>query len=116
MKSLFTEDRRHTYDASKLEGDAYKELKIIFLNYIEKGFNPIEIAHIIHGTISELESLSILELRRNLSFKSNIKQSEEKTIEQNADLMVEEFDGKRHLPIFKDTADPNANSVLDSKI
>lgn len=54
----------HTTEGNSLEFEAGESLKSIFQKYIDEGYNPSEISHIVFAAISKLEAKMILEYRK----------------------------------------------------
>lgn len=67
MKTLFTEDCRYTAEAMNLDSDTWNLLKDTFNAYLEKGFSPREISHIMQGTIRDLECSAVLDNTREFN-------------------------------------------------
>ena len=60
MRELFTEKNRYSEDAARLDYEALQVLKPLFQVYKELGFNPRDISHVIHLSITDLELEFIL--------------------------------------------------------
>jgi len=61
MKTLYDENHRYTPDATGLSANVGRALHSIFKDYIELGYSPIEISHIMHSVVFDLEMESILD-------------------------------------------------------
>ncbi len=59
-KSLYNKDARYTDLGTALDKKAYEVLKPIFAEYVSFGCNIREIAHIIQGTLTEIELVHVL--------------------------------------------------------
>ena len=55
-KSLFNEYYAHTEDGKTLSEGAYSDIHRLFARYVELGYSPREIAAIVFGTVSVVES------------------------------------------------------------
>lgn len=60
MKSLFTEKYRYTDQALALGYETNKDLEDIFKKYIDLGYSPKEIAHLMHQEITDIELMEVL--------------------------------------------------------
>lgn len=54
-ESLFNEDHRYTPDATTLDILTHQALKGIFMQFVEKGYSPREISHIMQLSMFDLE-------------------------------------------------------------
>jgi hypothetical protein len=61
-KSLYTDNHRYTVQATELDDLGTGALKGIFNEFVERGYSPREIAHILHGSVTELEMTTVLNL------------------------------------------------------
>jgi len=59
-KSLFNKNHRYTEEGRGLDIKARELLKILFEEYTEEGYSPVEISHILIHTIFEAELTTIL--------------------------------------------------------
>ncbi len=64
MKSLYDTDHRYTSDARELSEATIAALKHIFAKYVEQGYSPREIAHLMQADVADLEVSSVLNLDR----------------------------------------------------
>jgi hypothetical protein len=69
VKSLYDETFRYTERAGSLDLETAVALKPLFKEAFEAGFNPREIAHIMHQVIVELELDYILDTLHKHSTK-----------------------------------------------
>jgi hypothetical protein len=60
MESLFDNRSRYTKDAEALMVRANTTLMPLFEEYVEKGFSPTDISHIIKSTVTDIELETIL--------------------------------------------------------
>lgn len=60
MKSLFTENHKYTDQALTLGSETSKALEDIFKKYIDLGYSPREIAHLMHQEITDIELMEVL--------------------------------------------------------
>lgn len=60
MDSLYREDGRYTANASVLDEDTTKLLTPVFKKFLNAGYSPREISHIMSSAISMLELEAIL--------------------------------------------------------
>jgi hypothetical protein len=65
MKSLYLENYRYSPEAELLDRRAGEVLRPIFDAWVESGFNPREISHIIQSHALELECEAILNGEHN---------------------------------------------------
>lgn len=59
-QSLFNNDNRYTPDATSIDILTHQALKDIFTEFVEKGYSPREIAHIMQLSITDLELQKVL--------------------------------------------------------
>ena len=62
MKSLFDKNAEWNEAARYLDQEAHDFLKNIFKEYMDQGYSPREISHIIHGSVTDLEIESVLDM------------------------------------------------------
>lgn len=60
VKSLYNEDCRHTDDADSLHYETVNALRSIFDKYLELGYSPREISHIMQSTVYDFELAAVL--------------------------------------------------------
>lgn len=60
MPSLFDEKSKYKADAQLLTTQVNTALTPFFEEYVEKGYSPIEISHIIKSTVTDIELETIL--------------------------------------------------------
>jgi len=59
-KSIFTESFRYSDDAARLDYAGLEALRPLFAAYMALGFNPRDISHVMHLSITDLELEFIL--------------------------------------------------------
>ena len=60
MKSLFGDDYRYSEYGLELDREAASHLKDLFDKYLNLGYSPREISHIIQGSVRDLELEAVL--------------------------------------------------------
>lgn len=61
MKTLFDKDfKLNLKDGAQLHSKTYRLLEQLFDEYVQKGYSPREIAHIMQGAITEKELYTVL--------------------------------------------------------
>jgi hypothetical protein len=66
MKSLYIQDEdpinkyRYNADGQALDAETHKAISAVFEKFVEDGFSPREISHIMQGTIMERELEAII--------------------------------------------------------
>ena len=65
-KSLYVKRGHHLNDdGNYLDRITGEVLKNIFSDYIDLGYSPREISHVMHGALNELELWSVLDVRKS---------------------------------------------------
>lgn len=64
FKPLFDQYCIGNDDAAELNTSFYKSVQPIFQEYVNAGFSPRDIAQIMHGVVSMVESATILRMQR----------------------------------------------------
>ena len=59
-KSLYDGDHRYTREAKALGDKTYDALRHIFEEYVEAGYSPREVSHIIQAEVNDLEYSRVL--------------------------------------------------------
>lgn len=60
MKSLYDKNFKYTYEASALADEAQNVLDDLFAKYVDLGYSPREISHILQAVIQDLECSEVL--------------------------------------------------------
>ena len=60
MTSLYDKDYRYTEWATILGEQTENALTDIFTNFVDEGFSPREIAHIMCATVAQLELMEVI--------------------------------------------------------
>ena len=55
MKNVYDQNDKYGPEASELDQSVYKVLKPIFTEWVNKGYSPRQLSHVMQGTITELE-------------------------------------------------------------
>jgi len=63
VKSLYDKNLRYTPEAFKIDEEAYPTVKAIFDRWIEQGYSPREISHILQACVVDYELYSVLDFR-----------------------------------------------------
>jgi hypothetical protein len=62
MKNIFRDDERYSDVANTLDEETHALLKPLFQRYVSEGYSPRQISHLMHLTVLDLETTSVLEL------------------------------------------------------
>jgi hypothetical protein len=60
IPQLYDSNERYGHDASELDEKIYCAIRPLMDEYLAKGYRAREIAHIMHGTIFDLECMTVL--------------------------------------------------------
>jgi hypothetical protein len=59
---MYDKDFRYTATATEIDSYTYHALHIMFEEFVERGFSPRDIAHVMHAAVTDLELSAVLDV------------------------------------------------------